>query len=72
MSNIEELKTKLKSFPRKILAFTPTPLTFIPNLTHKLNGPNIFFKRDDQTGLAIGGNKTRKLEFLMGDVLDKN
>ncbi len=51
------------------LAFLPTPLEFAENLTKKLNGPKIYFKRDDCTGLAFGGNKTRKLEYIMYDVL---
>ncbi len=51
------------------LAFLPTPLHKLTNLTNVLNGPKIFIKRDDLTGLALGGNKTRKLEFLLGDAL---
>jgi len=43
----------------------------MPHLSKKLNGPRIFIKRDDLTGIAFGGNKTRKLEFLMGDALDQ-
>lgn len=42
----------------------------MPRLTKALNGPNLWIKRDDCTGLATGGNKTRKLEFLMADALD--
>ncbi len=51
------------------LGFFPTPLHSLPRLTQALNGPNIFIKRDDQTGLATGGNKTRKLEYLIGQAL---
>jgi L-cysteate sulfo-lyase len=47
----------------------PTPLHALPRLTEKLEGPRLFIKRDDQTGLATGGNKTRKLEFLVADAL---
>ena len=50
-------------------ACTPTPIQFLQNLTQKLNGPQIFIKRDDLTGFAFGGNKLRKLEYLMVDVL---
>jgi L-cysteate sulfo-lyase len=43
----------------------------MPQLSRHLGGPNIFVKRDDCTGLGTGGNKTRKLEFLMADALQK-
>lgn len=46
-----------------------TPLELMPRLTKLLAGPNLYIKRDDCTGLATGGNKTRKLEFLMADAL---
>ena len=49
------------------LGFTPTPLQPLDRLSELLGGPRIWIKRDDCTGLATGGNKTRKLEFLMGD-----
>lgn len=61
----------LSRFPRVSLAHLPTPLEHLPRLTKHLGGPNIYVKRDDCTGLATGGNKTRKLEFLMGDALAK-
>ena len=57
----------LARFPRIKLAHLPTPLEYLPRLTQYLGGPAIFVKRDDCTGLASGGNKTRKLEFLMAD-----
>jgi L-cysteate sulfo-lyase len=60
---------KLSSLPRVRLANLPTPLQEAPNLTKALKGPRIFIKRDDMTGLAFGGNKTRKLEYLMADAL---
>lgn len=41
----------------------------MPNLTQRLGGPQIYIKRDDMTGLATGGNKTRKLEFLLGEAV---
>ncbi len=60
----------LSRFPRVHLAHLPTPLEFLPNLSEKLGGPNIFIKRDDCTGLGTGGNKTRKLEFLIADAIE--
>lgn len=59
----------LSGFPRVKLAHLPTPLEFLPRLTRHLGGPKIYVKRDDCTGLGTGGNKTRKLEFLMGAAL---
>lgn len=60
---------QLGHLPRVPLAFLPTPLEDAPRLTAALGGPRIMIKRDDQTGLALGGNKARKLEFLMGEAL---
>lgn len=62
---------RLSGLPRVRLANLPTPLQELPNLTKKLGGPRILVKRDDMTGLAFGGNKTRKLEYLMADALEK-
>ena len=62
---------KLESLPRVRLANLPTPIQELPNLTKKLGGPRIWVKRDDLTGLAFGGNKARKLEYLMGDDYQK-
>ena len=53
------------------LGFFPTPLHKLKNLSEKYSGFNIFIKRDDCTGLASGGNKTRKLEFLIQDAINK-
>ncbi|MCU0914528.1 MAG: D-cysteine desulfhydrase family protein [Planctomycetes bacterium] len=58
-----------KPLPRQSLGFFPTLLTPLPRLTQRLGGPRLFMKRDDQTGLALGGNKVRKLEFLVGEAL---
>ena len=58
-------------FPRISLAHLPTPLEPLRRLSHYLGGPDIWIKRDDCTGLGSGGNKTRKLEFLMADALAK-
>ena len=55
----------LARFPRLELAQLPTPLQPLPRLSAMLGGPTIWIKRDDCTGLALGGNKTRKLEFLL-------
>lgn len=57
----------LSRFPRIRLAHLPTPLEYLPRLSRHLGGPRIYVKRDDCTGLGTGGNKTRKLEFLMAD-----
>lgn len=57
--------------PKRQLGFFPTPITELQQLSKKLCGPRIFIKRDDLTGLAFGGNKTRKLEYLIGDALSK-
>ncbi len=59
----------LSKIPRTTLAHLPTPLEFMGNLSRTLSGPRLFVKRDDCTGLALGGNKTRKLEFSMGAAL---
>ncbi len=65
--NLERLDTVLKSFPRVRLAHLPTPLEPMDRLSATLGGPRFWVKRDDCTGLATGGNKARKLEFLMAD-----
>lgn len=61
----------LSRFPRLNFAHLSTPLEPMKNLSKALGGPNLWIKRDDCTGLAGGGNKTRKLEFLMGDAIEK-
>ena len=60
---------KLAKFPRIRLGHGPTPLEPMKNLSSLLGGPNLWIKRDDCTGLATGGNKTRKLEYLMAEAL---
>lgn len=60
------------AFPRVALCHQPTPIEPMVRLTEHLGGPRLFIKRDDCTGLATGGNKTRKLEFLVGDALKAN
>jgi L-cysteate sulfo-lyase len=63
-----ELASRLETFPRVLLAHLPTPLEALPRLSERFPGASFFLKRDDQTGLAFGGNKARKLEFILGDV----
>lgn len=57
----------IPSLPRLIIASLPTPLQALPRLSAELGGPELWIKRDDLTGLAFGGNKTRKLELLVAD-----
>ena len=57
----------LARFPRRFIAHLPTPLERLDRLSAELDGPEIWIKRDDCTGLSTGGNKTRKLEFLMAE-----
>jgi L-cysteate sulfo-lyase len=61
----------LSVFPQVKLCHCPTPLEPLKRLSKILGGPEIWIKRDDCTGLSTGGNKTRKLEFLVGDALKK-
>lgn len=60
----------LARLPRVSLAFLPTPIEPLSGLSRFLGGPSLFIKRDDQTGLATGGNKARKLEFLIAQALE--
>jgi D-cysteine desulfhydrase len=57
--------------PRLNFAHLPTPIESLPRLSKFLGGPHLLVKRDDQTGLAFGGNKTRKLEFLVAEARNK-
>ena len=59
----------MNSIPRLHFAHLPTPIEELTRLSDHLAGPRILVKRDDQTGLAFGGNKTRKLEFLVAEAL---
>ena len=68
---INETRSRIKKFPRVELIHRPTPLRKLERLTEALGGPEIYIKRDDLTGLAFGGNKSRKLEFIVRDMLDK-
>ena len=62
---------KLAKFPRLRITHSPTPLEPMKRLSEALGGPNLWIKRDDCTGLASGGNKTRKLEYLMAEALQQ-
>lgn len=63
----KELSLTLARFPRVQLGHLPTPLEPMDRLSEALGGPRLWVKRDDCTGLSSGGNKTRKLEYLMAD-----
>jgi len=60
----------LARFPRRRYTPAPTPIEFLPHLSAHLGGPELYVKRDDLLGLTGGGNKTRKLEFLVADALE--
>jgi len=66
---VADLEERLRRLPRVSLAHLPTPLEEARRLSDRLGGPRILIKRDDFTGLALGGNKPRKLEFLMADAI---
>jgi D-cysteine desulfhydrase len=61
----------LARFPRRRYTPHPTSIEFLPRFTEALGGPEVYIKRDDQLGLAAGGNKTRKLEFLVAEALEQ-
>ncbi len=63
--------SKLERFHRLTLAHLPTPLESMPRLSEALGGPRLWIKRDDCTGLAGGGNKSRKLEYLLAEALQQ-
>jgi len=69
--SIPEIKNRIHKFPKQDLIHLPTPFQKLENLSQELGGPNIYIKRDDMTGLAFGGNKSRKLEYIIQDVLEK-
>lgn len=76
MANVDALPRKsakidFDRYPRTALCHQPTPIEPLPRLSELLGGPQIYIKRDDCTGLAMGGNKTRKLEFLVGEALQQ-
>ncbi len=61
--------TSLSRFPRRRYTPAPTAIERMDRLSAHLGGPTLWIKRDDQTGLTGGGNKTRKLEYLVADAL---
>jgi D-cysteine desulfhydrase len=61
----------LARIPRRVYTADETPIEFLPNFSKLIGGPDIYIKRDDLLGLTSGGNKTRKLEFLLADALAK-
>jgi 1-aminocyclopropane-1-carboxylate deaminase/D-cysteine desulfhydrase-like pyridoxal-dependent ACC family enzyme len=67
-----QLEAALAGLPRvRLASVRPTPLEPMPRLSAQLGGPSLYIKRDDLTGLAFGGNKTRMLEFALADALAK-
>lgn len=71
LSLCKELAITLGQFPRTKLGHLPTPLEPMDRLSAELGGPRLWVKRDDCTGLSSGGNKTRKLEYLIADAQEK-
>lgn len=71
MEKEHRLEQAIASLPHTPLAVKPTPLEPMPRLSQTLGGPPLYIKRDDLTGLAFGGNKTRMLELSLADALDK-
>jgi D-cysteine desulfhydrase family pyridoxal phosphate-dependent enzyme len=62
----------MENLPHESIAFLPTPIESLARLSAYLQGPSIYIKRDDMTGLAFGGNKTRKLEYLLAEAKSQN
>ena len=71
VSLCKDLSIALAQFPKVRLGHLPTPLEPMDRLSEELGGPRLWVKRDDCTGLSSGGNKTRKLEYLMADAQQK-
>lgn len=69
--NTAELRAHAARLPRVNLGHLPTPLEELPRFSAALGGPRVFIKRDDCTGLAFGGNKTRHNEFILGHALEQ-
>src|SRR5947208_5986430 len=69
---VDQLRQTAAKLPRVAMAHLPTPLEEVQRFAAKLNGPRVFIKRDDCTGMVMGGNKTRHNEFLMGAALQQN
>jgi 1-aminocyclopropane-1-carboxylate deaminase/D-cysteine desulfhydrase-like pyridoxal-dependent ACC family enzyme len=69
---VDQLRQAAAKLPRVPLAHLPTPFEEVPRFAARLNGPRVFVKRDDCTGMVMGGNKTRHNEFLLGAALRQN
>lgn len=65
------LEKRIRKFQQVKPSHLPTPLDRLRVLSSELKGPTIYIKRDDETGLAFGGNKARKLDFIIADALKK-
>ncbi|MCZ6680096.1 MAG: pyridoxal-phosphate dependent enzyme [Candidatus Poribacteria bacterium] len=68
---VDELRERLKRFPRLSLADLPTPLLDCPRLSEAVGGPRILVKREDQTGMAFGGNKVREFEYSVAPAVEE-
>ena len=68
-NRLEQLEERIRAIPRVTLAHLPTPLDRADRLSQALGGPRILIKREDATGLAVGGNKARMFEFVLADVV---
>ena len=66
-----QLRHAAEKLPRVPLAHLPTPLEEVKRFARELSGPRVLIKRDDCTGLAFGGNKTRHNEFILGHALEE-
>src|SRR4051812_49564283 len=69
--NHRPLSDRLAAFPRLGLATLPTPLEPMKRLTAHLGGPRLWVKREDATGLGFGGNKLRKLDYVLHEALSR-
>lgn len=71
VNHLSEVSKTTHDLPRYPLTFGPSPIHELPRLSEHLGGPRIFAKREDvNSGLAFGGNKTRKLEYIVPDILE--
>ena len=70
-TSVDDLLDRLEQFPRAALALLPTPIHPLKNFGKSLGDLDLWMKRDDLSGLEGGGNKTRKLEYLVGDALSQ-
>ncbi|MEE2726511.1 MAG: pyridoxal-phosphate dependent enzyme, partial [Candidatus Latescibacterota bacterium] len=65
------LRARLKTLPRLDLASLPTPLQKLSRLSRHIDGPNVYVKREDLTGMALGGNKIREFEFQIAQAVER-